>query len=81
MSNITPTLRSAEHVSGYRLKLKFADGKVGVLDLEDQLWGEMFAPLKDINQFKDFRIDDNMQTIVWANGADLAPEFLYDACS
>lgn len=81
MTANTPKLESAEHLSGYSLRLRFEDGRVGVLDLEDQLWGEMFLPLRDIEQFKDFRIDKRLSTIVWSNGADLAPEFLYEACA
>ena len=80
MTTSTPKLTSAEHVSGYRLKLTFEDGREGVLDLEDQLWGEVFEPLRDLEQFKDFRIDTDLHTIVWRNGADLAPEYLYEAC-
>jgi hypothetical protein len=40
--------------------------------------GEMFEPLKDLEVFKSFRVDPEIETIVWANGADLAPEFLYE---
>jgi hypothetical protein len=39
---------------------------------------EMFEPLKDIDRFKSFHVDPDIETIVWDNGADLAPEFLYD---
>ena len=38
----------------------------------------MFAPLKDVSLFKKFRVDPDLQTIVWENGADLAPDFLYE---
>ena len=81
MTATTPKLESAEHLRRYSLKLRFDDGREGVLDLEDQLWGEMFEPLRDIEQFKDFRIDRELSTIVWSNGADLAPEFLYESCA
>ena len=81
MNNTTPRITSAEHVAGYRLRLTFDDGRTGELDLEDQLWGEVFEPLRDLEQFKDFRIDDELQTIVWPTGADLAPEYLYEACA
>jgi len=37
----------------------------------------MFAPLKDLERFKAFRLDPELETIVWENGADLAPEFLH----
>ena len=38
----------------------------------------MFAPLKKIDDFVKFHVDPDIETIVWDNGADFAPEFLYD---
>ena len=38
----------------------------------------MFEPLRDIKEFKSFRLDPELETIVWKNGADFAPEFLRD---
>ena len=62
----------------YVIHLKFNDGAEGFVDLADELHGEMFAPLKDLEKFRLFRVDPELDTIVWDNGADLAPEFLYD---
>ena len=76
-----PTLRVAEYIDAYRLRLTFSDGKVGELDLADELWGEMFEPLKDIELFKSFRIDQEFGTVVWPNGADFAPEYLYQTAA
>ncbi len=66
----------ASYINGYKIKVKFNDGKINTIDFSDQLWGEMFEPLKDIEYFKNFKL--NPFTIEWANGADFAPEFLYD---
>lgn len=63
---------------GYRLRLSFNNGVSGEVDLLDQLWGEMFEPLKDHAMFETARQDDELGTVVWANGADFAPEFLMD---
>ena len=41
----------------------------------------MFEPLKPLPRFREFRVDAEMNTIVWPNGADLAPEFLYTQVS
>jgi hypothetical protein len=41
--------------------------------------GEVFEPLRDPARFREFRLDREMNTVVWPNGADLAPEFLYDS--
>lgn len=67
----------AKYVDGYRVALTFNDGVKKVVDLKDQLWGEMFEPLNDIENFKRFHISP--LTIEWYNGADFAPEFLYNA--
>jgi hypothetical protein len=68
----------ATYERDYVIHLKFNDGAEGFVDLANDLWGEMFAPLKDVEKFKAFRVDPELNTIVWGNGADLAPEFLHD---
>ena len=62
---MVPTLKVAEYIDAYRLRLTFSDGKVGELDLPDEQWGEMFEPLKHIELFKSFRIDQELGTVVW----------------
>ena len=69
---------SVEPKPGYRLQLKFNNGASGEVDLTNELWGEMFEPLKDPDLFATAQQDDAMGTVVWANGVDLAPEFLFD---
>ena len=68
----------AEYIGGYALRLTFNNGESGDIDLEGELYGEMFASLADVARFKDFRVDDEIDTVVWGNGADFAPEFLYE---
>ena len=68
----------ASYERDYIIRLKFTDGAEGFVDLADELYGEMFAPLRDIEEFKAFKVDPELNTIVWKNGADLAPEFLHD---
>lgn len=65
----------AKYLEGYKIEFRFNDGKTKVVDLEDQLWGEMFKPLKNKAYFKRFKL--NPFTIEWENGAGFAPEFLY----
>jgi hypothetical protein len=67
----------AQQISGYVLRIKFRDGTEGEIDLEPELVGPVFEPLKDPEQFKLFRVDPELQTLVWPNGADFAPEFLH----
>jgi len=71
-------VREAKYVGDYRLWLRFNDGAEGVVDLSDCLDGEVFEPLKAIEKFKAFRVDPDIETIVWPNGADMAPEYLYN---
>ena len=66
------------YVSDYALFLRFSDGTSGEIDLSDELWGPMFEPLRDLELFRQVRVDHELRTIVWPNGADLAPEFLYE---
>lgn len=60
----------------YRLQLRFNNGENGEVDLSGELDGEIFEPLRDPIVFGSARQDPIMKTVVWANGADLAPEFL-----
>ena len=75
---MTPKLVAARPLQGYRVWLRFADGTEGVVDLSDELWGEVFEPLKDPEQFKALRVHPELHTLVWQTGADFAPEFLYE---
>ena len=60
---------------GYTLKCTFSDGVVKKVDMSPILDAPAFRSLKDIENFKQFGLDE---TIFWANGADIAPEWLYD---
>ncbi len=72
-----PKLQTAKHQGDYRVWLRFTDGVEGVVNLESELWGEVFEPLKDKMRFSELCLDQELETIVWPNGADFAPEFLY----
>ena len=66
----------AKYLRDYVIWLRFNDGAEGEVDLEPELEGEVFGPLRDLEQFKKFRVAPDLDTVVWDNGADLAPEFL-----
>jgi len=72
-----PKLREAKYQGDYRVWLKFADGVEGEVDIENELWGEVFEPLKSKVVFANCSLDKELETIAWPNGADFAPEFLY----
>ena len=65
----------AEYINDYKISLEFNDGVSIIVDLKNELDGKIFEPLKDKNYFKTFSIKFN--TIEWDNGADFAPEYLY----
>jgi len=61
----------------YRLEVEFEDGVHGVIDLAADLWGPVFEPLKDPAKFAEVGLDE-FGVVCWPNGADLAPDALYD---
>ena len=74
-------ITDVEHLGNYRLRIAFADGLVTEVDLADRLTGEVgpvFAPLKDVAFFALVSVDRELGTIVWPNGADLAPDALHE---
>ena len=64
-------------LDGYRLEISFDDGVHGVVSLSDRLFGPVFEPLKDPVFFAQARVDE-FGVVAWPNGADLAPDALYD---
>lgn len=72
-------VREAKYCRGYVIWLRCNDGAEGEVDLEPELEGEVFGRLRDTERFRSFRVDPELETIVWESGADLAPEFLYDS--
>lgn len=70
------TVKAAEYIENYKIRFTFSNGFSKVIDLENELYGEVFEPLKDLNLFRKFEL--NPFTIEWENGADFAPEFLYN---
>ena len=67
---------SVKYLDNYQLKLTFNNGIEGIVDLEQELYGEIFEPLKDKSLFQ--KVFLTSRTIEWPNGADFAPEFLFE---
>ena len=65
----------AEYVADHRVHLWFNNGSEGEVDLANSLDGPIFAPLKDVDYFRQFRLEGH--TLAWENGADFAPEYLH----
>jgi hypothetical protein len=71
-------VRGVRYLSGYRLRLTFKDGSVRDVDLAGHLDGEVFAPLRDLAYFRAATVNPDLDTVVWPNGADFSPDFLYE---
>ena len=69
---------SARYMGDYRVWVKFDNGHEGVIDLEDDLWGEEHTPLRDRALFSELYVDTGRRTLAWDNGSDFNPEYLYD---
>jgi hypothetical protein len=70
-------IRSVEVLGHYRLRLGFSDGVSRDVDLAGELHGPIFEPLADPNFFAKVRVDDELGTVTWPNGADLDPLVLH----
>jgi hypothetical protein len=69
-------------VSGkFRLRLTFDDGTVGEVDFAGREWRGVFEPLRDPDYFSRVTVDAAAGTVTWPNGADMAPEPLYEEAS
>jgi hypothetical protein len=74
----TPLLIEAQPLKGYAVHVRFADGTMADVDLSYLLdHGGVFEPLRDPTYFARLQADAEAGTIVWPNGADIAPETLY----
>lgn len=71
-------IQELEYLEGYKLRLTFNNHVTQDVDLEEELYGEIFEPLKNIELFQQVFLNPETNTIEWPNGADFAPEFLYD---
>ena len=70
-------VKDASYVDGYKIRIRFENDEVKVIDLADHLDGGVFEPLKDISYFRSFEVNRDIDTVVWPNEADFSPDFLY----
>jgi hypothetical protein len=72
-----PRVVEVKPLANFCLWVCFMDGTSGTVDLAQELWGPMFEPLANPDLFHQAMVDPELETVVWPNGADLSPEFLY----
>ncbi len=71
-----PSVVRAEYCGGYRIQILFNDTSEKTIDFKNWLKGPVFEPLREPKYFRRFFLDGG--TIAWPNGADIAPETLYE---
>ena len=74
-----PSVVHAVYRDEFRIQLTFNDGSTETVDFSAWLEGPIFEPLQDLAYFRRFFIEGG--TVSWPNGADIAPETLYDAAA
>ena len=74
-----PNVVRAKYDAAFRIRLTFNDGIEASVDFRPWLSGPVFEPLKQVAYFRRFFVDGG--TVAWPNGADIAPETLYDAAT
>ena len=78
MSHLMVKVTDVEIAGPYTLHLTFDDGTEQAIDFSPVLYGHYYAPLRDINLFNQVRLDPEVHTLVWPNGADFDPATLYN---
>ena len=78
MSHPIYRVQSVEIVAPFTLRVGFYDGEERRIDFRPILAGELFGPLCDIAVFNQVRLDPEIHTLVWPNGADFDPATLHD---
>jgi hypothetical protein len=70
-------VKTVKPLPNHRLEVEFTDGVHGIYSMEDRLFGAVFEPLKDWKLFEQVGVDE-FGAIYWPNGADLAPDAVYE---
>lgn len=81
MTGLTPDITAASVVDHGVLRLTFADGLTGEVDVLDRMRGPVFEQARTRSGFAAMTVDDETGTVTWPGGADLAPDTLYHRVS
>jgi hypothetical protein len=74
-------IKSFQIEAPFTLRVRFDDETEQVIDFRPILAGALYGPLRDSNVFNQVRIDPEVHTLVWPNGADFDPATLHDWAS
>jgi hypothetical protein len=78
MSHPIYRVRTVRSVAPYTLEVGFDDGTKQTIDFRPVLAGELYGPLQKLELFNQVKIDPEVHTLVWPNGADFDPATLHD---
>jgi Protein of unknown function (DUF2442) len=78
MTGLTPDITAAIVVRHGVLRLTFADGLSGEVDVLDRMRGPVFEDVCTPAGFAKVKVDTETGTVVWPGGVDLAPDTLYE---
>ncbi len=78
MKHLIVKVKSVQVPELYKIKVTFDDSTEKVINLEHLLTGPLFGPLKDPEFFRKVKVDPEVATVVWPNGADFDPATLYE---
>lgn len=78
MNGLTPDITEAAAVRHGVLRLTFADGLSGDVEVLDRMRGPVFARARTVAGFTQVELDGETGTVAWPGGADLAPDTLYE---
>ncbi|MFN3409656.1 MAG: DUF2442 domain-containing protein [Limisphaerales bacterium] len=78
MNHAIHRVTGVEVTGPHQVRVSFADGTLQQIDFSGVLEGELFGPLKDPAFFRQVRVDPEVETLVWPNGADFDPATLHD---
>jgi hypothetical protein len=78
MSHPIYRVRSLEIVTPYTLRVRVDDNTEQTIDFRPILAGELYGPLRNLELFRQVRIDPEVETLVWPNGAEFDPATLHD---
>ncbi len=72
------TVQKAKYLEDYKIIVEFSDGNSHIVDLVDfKMKSGLFEQFKDIDNFRQFEVDEELGTIRWKNGLDISPESLF----
>jgi hypothetical protein len=78
MNHLLITVTEVEIIAPYTLRIVFDDGVERIINFEPVLHGYYYEPLRDLSLFNQVRLDPEVHTLVWPNGADFDPATLYE---